>query len=95
MGLKRVEIIFDGETKLQHRLRQIRIGSPGKFDDEFALEALTHPQLMDPLYYIVWLVTGDKVPGLGGFENPIHAEDYVKEHRLKMINRKIEDELLG
>ena len=79
---------------MQHKMRQIRIGSPGKFDASFGLEALTHPQLMEPLYYIVFLDTGDKVPGLGGFPNPIDAENYVHMHREKMITRKIEDELL-
>jgi hypothetical protein len=79
---------------MQHRLQQIRIGSPGKFDDAFGLQALTHPQLMDPLYMIVWLDTGERVACVGSFQNPLHAEDYVRLHRLKMIDRKIEDELL-
>ena len=79
---------------MQHRLQKIRIGSPGKFDDVFGLQALTHPWLTDPLYSIVFLDSGDRVPGLGSFPNPIDAENYVKQHRLKMIDRKIEDELL-
>jgi len=49
---------------------------------------------MEPLYSIVFLDSGERVPGLGSFQNPIHAEDYVAKHRLKMIDRKIEDELL-
>jgi hypothetical protein len=76
------------------RIKKIRIGSPGKFDEVFGLTAHKHPALMDPLWCIVWLDTGEQVPMTGGFMNDIQAEDYVKQHRDKMINRQIENELL-
>lgn len=87
-------MIFDRRMKLRHRLQTIRVGSPGKFDEVFGLQALTHAWLSDPLYTVVFLDTGERVPGLGSFQCAIQAEDYVKAYRLQMINRKIEDELL-
>jgi hypothetical protein len=79
---------------LQHKIQKIRIGSPGKFDEVFGLQAQTHPWLMESLYTIMWLDTGEQVAGVGSFHSPLAAAQYVFECRSKMIDRKIEDELL-
>lgn len=79
---------------MEKKITKIRIGSPGKFDDMFALTAHQHPQLMEYLYSIVWLDSGELVPGIGSFFNPIQAENYVKDNRNKLIDREIENILL-
>lgn len=72
----------------------ISIGMPGKFDPVFGLMKVHHPALMEPLYAVVWLETGEQVMGSGGFMNPIQAENWVEENRLRLIDKDFEEKFL-
>ena len=72
----------------------ISIGKPGKFDPVFGLIRFYHPQLMEPLYKVVWKDSGERVLGLGSFMDPIYAEEFVGKVRQHLIDREIENILL-
>jgi len=73
----------------------IEIGKPGKFDKVFGLVRYQHPAFSEPLYVVVFKDTGEQVMLSGGFVNPIHAENWVKNNRDRIIEENLEKIILG
>lgn len=71
-----------------------RIGKPGKFNQTFGIIAHEVQFLMEPLYIIVWLDSGEQVLGTGGFFDPIQAENYVEENHQSLIDKQFERDFL-
>ncbi len=68
----------------------IKIGRPGKFDTTFGLIRVEYPQLMEPLFAIVWLDNNERVPGIGAFIDPVVAEEFIKKNRQLLIDKEFE-----
>jgi hypothetical protein len=78
---------------MKTRLWYIRLAGRSH-DSTFGLMNHYHQLLMDPLWTIVWLDTGDQVSMTGSFFTRDSAIAYIKEHRQQLIDKQFEEILL-
>lgn len=64
-------------------------------DEVFGVMEYYHYLLSEPLFVVVWLDTKEQVPMTGAFFNRVQAEEYTKEHRKQLIDKKFEEIILN
>lgn len=60
----------------------------------FGIRTKKHPLLIDKLYVIVWVDSGNEVEGIGAFTESDNAVLYVRQNRNAIIDKFFEKNVL-